>query len=167
MGVFFALPLIAIGLAATSPPGRQAMLSLPMPLLVGLHAGRILAFTFLVLAAQGRLSGPFPYSAAWGDIISGVVALLLLRPVQANTASPGLIAAWNLFGLADLTVAIALGVASTSGSPLQIFAAPGSAAMNSLPWSLVPTVLVPLYIAMHALVFAKLRRLSPSRPRRG
>ena len=32
----------------------------------------------LKLAAEGRLTGPFPYSAAWGDIITGVVAVPML-----------------------------------------------------------------------------------------
>jgi len=33
---------------------------------------------FLVLAVQGRLAGPFPFLAGWGDIITGVFAVLLL-----------------------------------------------------------------------------------------
>ena len=28
--------------------------------------------------SRGALTGPFPYSAAWGDIITGVVALPVL-----------------------------------------------------------------------------------------
>jgi hypothetical protein len=69
------------------------------------------------------------------------------------------IAAWNLFGTADLVNAIALGVLSAEGSPLQIFhAAPGSAAVQQLPWSFVPTVLVPLYLILHAVIWAQLLR---------
>ena len=46
------------------------------------------------------------------------------------------------------------------GSPLQIFhAAPGSAAMQQLPWSFVPTVLVPFWLILHAIIWAQLRRL--------
>ena len=55
------------------------MLSLSLPLLVGLNVGRVFAVLFLLLAGEGRLSGPFPHSAGWGDIITGVVALPLLR----------------------------------------------------------------------------------------
>src|SRR5262245_55456007 len=39
----------------------------------------------------------------------------------------------------DLALAITLGVTSAEGSPLQVFAGPGSAAMQQLPWSFVPT----------------------------
>jgi len=47
---------------------------------------RIFAVLFLMLAAEGRLTGPFPYSAAWGDIITGVAAVPvpMLRPRQAS-----------------------------------------------------------------------------------
>ena len=67
--------------------------------------------------------------------------------------------AWNLFGTADLILAIFLGVTSAEGSPLQLFhAAPGSAAMQYLPWSFVPTVLVPFWLILHAIIWAQLRR---------
>ena len=68
--------------------------------------------------------------------------------------------AWDLFGAADLLLAITLGVTSAEGSPLQIFnAPPGSAAMQQLPWSFVPTVLVPFWLILHAIIWAQLRRL--------
>jgi hypothetical protein len=116
---------------------------------------------FLLLAAAGRLAGPFPHFAGWGDIITGVFALPVawlakdVRPRHLNA-----IAAWDLFGAADLVLAITLGVTSAEGSPLQIFtAAPGSAAIQQLPWSFVPTVLVPFWLILHAIIWAQLRRL--------
>jgi hypothetical protein len=163
IGLFVAAPLVAAAIAATVPAARQAMLSLPLPMMVGLNTGRVLGFLFLLLAAEGRLGGPFPTSAAWGDMITGAVALLLaLSGVSGR--SPLLLAAWNLFGLADLVLALGLGVTSGEGSPLQIFhVPPGSAAMQSLPWSFIPTVLVPAWIILHGIMFAKIRALSPSR----
>jgi hypothetical protein len=48
---------------------------------------------------------------------------------------------------------------SAEGSPLQVFhAAPGSAAVQQLPWSFVPTVLVPLYLILHGVIWAQLLR---------
>src|SRR5215813_8036554 len=43
------------------------------------------------------------------------------------------ITAWNLFGAADLVLAIGFGVTSAEGSPLQIFPGPGSEAMQRAP----------------------------------
>jgi len=157
IGLFFAAPLVAAAVAASSPTARHALLGLPMSLLIGLNVGRVVAFLFLLLAANDRLAGPFPYSAAWGDIITGVLALFLIQ--RGIDRSRLAIMGWNLFGIADLVAAIALGVMSGEGSPLQVFhSAPGSAAMQVLPWSFVPTVLVPFYLIMHAIIAVQLSR---------
>lgn len=68
------------------------------------------------------------------------------------------IAAWNLFGVADLVLAIGFGITSAEGSPLQLFSAPGSQAMQHVPWSFVPTVLVPIWLILHAIIAVNLRR---------
>jgi hypothetical protein len=79
-----------------------------------------IATAALLLAAAGRLAGPFPHFTGWGDIITGVFALPVawlardVRPRHLNA-----IAAWDLFGAADLVLAITLGVTSAEGSPLQ------------------------------------------------
>jgi hypothetical protein len=159
IGVLFAVPLLAVGVAALrSSKVRASLLAVPMPLLIGLNTLRVLGVLFLALAAVGRLSGPFPYSAGLGDIITGALALPLALSV-ARSGRPGSAAVrrWNIFGTADLVVAIGLGIASASGSPLQlIHAGVGSEAMQHLPFCLVPTVLVPFYLITHAIVAAQL-----------
>lgn len=167
IGIFVAVPIIAAVVATAWPAARRAMLSVPMPLMVGLNIGRVFAVLFLLLATEGRLTGPFPWFAGWGDIITGAFALPLLWLVKdAGAKHTVAIAAWNLFGAADLVLAITLGVTSTAGSPLQLFHAdPGSAAMQYLPWSFVPTVLVPFWLILHAIIWAQLRRRAKySRP---
>ena len=159
VGLFVAVPLLAATLATAWPAARTAMLSIPMPVMVALNIVRVFAVLFLLLAAEGRLTGPFPYSAAWGDIITGVVAVPVLwllkdRGARYSTA----VAAWNLFGAADLVLAIAFGITSAEGSPLQLFPGPGSEAMQHAPWSFVPTVLVPIWLILHAIIAVQLRR---------
>ncbi|MGA7455693.1 MAG: hypothetical protein WBW73_32150 [Rhodoplanes sp.] len=163
VGIFVALPLVAATTATAWPVARRAMMSVPIPLMIGLNIGRIFAVLFFLLAAEGRLSGPFPVFAGCGDIITGVVAIpLLWRVNREGTRRAKAIAAWNLFGAADLALAITLGVTSAEGSPLQVFAtAPGSAAMQQLPWSFVPTVLVPFWLILHAMIWVQLRRRAP------
>src|SRR5215831_19078318 len=151
VGLFVAVPLLAVAFATAWSPARKAMLSIPLPVMVALNVVRIFAVLFLMLAAEGRLTGPFPYSAAWGDIITGVAAvpvLWLLKDGGARRATA--IGAWNLFGAADLVLAIGFGVTSAEGSPLQLFPSPGSEAMQHAPWSFVPTVLVPIWLILHA-----------------
>jgi hypothetical protein len=159
VGLFVVVPLLAAALAAAWPAAREAMLSMPMPVMVALNIVRVFAVLFLMLAAEGLLTGPFPYSAAWGDIITGVVAvpvLWLLKDGGARYTTA--IAAWNLFGAADLVLAIAFGVTSAEGSPLQLFPGPGSEAMQHAPWSFVPTVLVPIWLILHAIIAVQLWR---------
>src|SRR5215213_2124442 len=159
IGISVATPLVAAAIATAWPAARAALLSLSMPLMIGLNAGRVFGVLFLVLAAEGRLAGPFPYFAGFGDIITGILALPVARLAKDAGARPFRpIAAWNLFGAADLVLAITLGVTSAEGSPLQLFkAAPGSAAMQHLPWSFVPAVLVPFWLILHAIIWVQLR----------
>jgi hypothetical protein len=158
IGIFVGAPLLAAAIAACWPAARQAMLSLPLSLMVGLNIGRVFAFLFLMLAAEGRLSGPFPYSAAWGDIITGVAALPLLWLARTPDRHTAVLHLWNAFGMLDLVLAIGFGVTSAANSPLQIFGAPGSQAMQYPPWSFVPTVLVPFWMILHAIIWVRLRR---------
>ena len=158
MGIFVATPLVAAAIATAWPGVRAALSNVPTPLMIGLNFGRVFAVLFFVLASQGRLAGPFPFFAGWGDIITGVLAVPLWF-AAADGKHAGATMAWNLFGTADLVLAIFLGVTSAGGSPLQIFTAPpGSAAMQQLPWSFVPTVLVPFWLILHAVIWAQLRR---------
>jgi hypothetical protein len=161
VGVLFAAPLAAVALAAAFVPAvRAALLALPLPLLVGLNASRVLGFMFVLLGADGRLGGPFPYVAGWGDVIAGVLAVPTIWLVARSSAPARRIAhAWNAFGALDLLVAVVLGMTSANGGALQLIdAGAGSAAMQVLPWSLIPTVLVPSLLVIHAMIYAQLRR---------
>jgi hypothetical protein len=162
VGVMVALPLVVVGaMAAFSANVRSALMTLPLPLLIGLNSVRIFTGGFMVLlAGQGMLSGPFPQSAGWGDIIVGVAAIALIPAVARDFAgNRGAVLAWNILGTLDLVDAVALGVLSAPGSPLQIFGQTvGSTAMWSLPWSSIPTLLVPFYLITHGIMFAKLAR---------
>lgn len=158
MSLFVVAPLAVAIIATAWPKARAAMLGLPLPLLVGMNVGRVFAVLFLLVAAEGRMSGPFPHSAGWGDIISGVVALPLIWLARDPARNKTVLHLWNAFAMLDLVVAIVLGVMSAPGSLLQVFPDPGSEAMTHLPLSFVPTVLVPMWMVLHAIIWVKLRR---------
>lgn len=166
IGALVAGPLVAAGTAAAASPAvRTAMLGIPTALLVGLNVSRVFGVFFLLLEGAGRLGGPFPTYAGWGDILAGVLAIpMAVVAARADARWLWMVAAWNLYAAADLVLAIFLGITSAGGSPVQLFAAgAGSSAMQVLPWSLVPTVLVPFYLIGHAIVFAQLWRRMPVR----
>lgn len=156
IALLFATPLLTVALAALlSPTFRATLMAIPMPVLIGLNSLRVIGAIFLLLAAVGRLSGPFPYSAGIGDIITGAVAIpLAIRVARGDRMSVGF---WNAFGALDLILAVGFGVTSADGSPLQVFhVGVGSAAVQELPYSLVPTVLVPFFLIVHAVIAAQL-----------
>ena len=159
VGLFVGVPLLAAALAAKWLAAREAMLSIPMPVMVALNVVRVFAVLFLMLAVEGRLSGPFPHSAAWGDIITGIAAvpvLWLLKGTGCDTpwqSAPGIYSA-----LPILCSRLPLVSRRRRARLLQIFPAPGSEAMQNVPWSFVPTVLVPIWLILHAIIAVKLHR---------
>ena len=160
VGPMVVLPPIIAGLAAIlSARVRATLLAVPTELMIGLNAMRVFGSFFLFLAAAGRLSGPFPYSAGWGDVITGLVAIPLAMRVARGSASQTAILSWNAFAMLDLIAAVTLGTLSSEGFVAQVFSGdPGSAAVQYMPWLLIPTVLVPFYLITHGIIFAQLRQ---------
>jgi len=157
--------LVVGGLAAWFwwPAFRDTLLALPLSALIGINAFRIAGVFFLILFAQGRLSAPFAQSAGWGDIITGLVAIPLAAMTAAGTLpSRRLIAAWNAFGALDLFTAILLGALSSPGTPFRLFTeGPGTVVMATLPWVMIPSILVPLWLLVH-LTIARRMRAAPA-----
>jgi hypothetical protein len=141
------------------PAFRNALLSVPLAVLVGINSFRIGGVFFLLLFADGRLSAPFAPSAGWGDIITGIAAIpLAAMAASPRTASRRALAAWNAFGTLDLVVAVTLAFVSAPGTPFRVFTeGPGTVVMTTLPWVLAATFLVPLYLLTHFTIAARLR----------
>src|SRR5260370_951313 len=150
---------IVFGAWVLIPQAREVLLSVPMPALVAVHAGRVAGVFFLLLYFDGRLSAPFAPVAAIGDIITGAVALLLLALLARGVKIPKLwLGAWNAFGLLDLLTALALAMLSVPGTAFRVFTqAPCTLVMGTLPWIFVPAMLVPVDLLVHVVIIAKLR----------
>jgi hypothetical protein len=143
------------------PRFRSALLAVPLPALVGINATRLLGLFFLILYADGRLPAPFAPVASVGDMAVAALAIPLATLVARGTLPSGL-GLWNALGALDLVVAVALGVLSAPGTPFRVFDGPGTSPMATLPWVLIPTMIVPLYLLIHLVIAAKLRALRPT-----
>jgi hypothetical protein len=90
-----------------------------------------------------------------------VAALLAQKAAGAHRAAY----VWCLFGIADLVVAVTMG-AMTSPGPAHLFAldAP-NLLISSYPLVMIPTLVVPLALMLHALVLWPLRRETASTSR--
>jgi hypothetical protein len=142
---------------------RRLIEAVPQEWIVGVQLYRVLGLIFLVLYASGKLPGLFAWPAGAGDIAVG-----LLAPIVAGlyAAAPqrytGSVWAWNVFGIADLAVAVGTGFL-TSPSPLQLFAfANPNEIISAFPLVLVPVYLVPLSVLLHLASLAKLRHATAS-----
>ena len=118
---------------------------------------RALGVIFLILYASGRLPGLFAWPAGLGDILVGLLAPLVAwayaRRPDENARS---VAAWNIFGLADLAVAVSAGFI-TAPSPLFTYE-PANTLISMFPLVLIPTFLVPISVLLHFASLAKLRK---------
>ncbi|MFM0209574.1 hypothetical protein PQQ96_19415 [Paraburkholderia sediminicola] len=160
VGLAVLIPFALLTFASTrAGTMREAVSALPVPVLIGLHATRVLGVFFLLLYAAGRLPAPDAPVAGWGDVLIGLTAIPLAYLVVVRAPAWRTIALlWNALGLLDLMVAIALGVASSPGLPIHLAASSvDSGVMTTLPWILIPCFNVPLLAHLHILLFQRLR----------
>lgn len=131
--------------------------TVPQKWIVGVQFYRVMGVIFLVLYAAGKLPGIFAFPAAIGDILTGLFAPIVGAAYASNTqAAAGRLRAWNLFGIADLIVAVGLGF-FTSPSPFQMLSLDKpNELVTAFPLVMIPVFLVPLAILLH---LASLRKL--------
>ncbi len=155
--------LIGSGLIWRSAFVWRLIEAMPQQWFVGLQLYRALGLIFLVLYASGRLPGLFAWPAGMGDIAVGLLAPVIAGLYAANPHRyAGSVWAWNVFGIADLVVAVGTGFL-TSPSPLQLFAfANPNEIISVFPLVLVPVYLVPLSVLLHFASLAKLRHETAS-----
>jgi hypothetical protein len=138
--------------------------AMPPSWLIALQVYRVFGGIFLLGWINGLVPGVFALPAGTGDMLTGFAALSVAGAVASNTTSGRRAAMmWNLFGLADLTVAITMGALSSPG-PLQIFNIGGPASpIGSYPTVMIPAFAVPSSILLHVLSIRQLLRMGKRR----
>jgi hypothetical protein len=96
-----------------------------------------------VAAAPGRW--PVPAVAT-----TAIAVFLFTRP--DTRVGWGAVLAWNIFGFLDILFVVATAARLGLADPHSM------RALLQLPLSLLPTFLVPVIIATHVIIFARLRR---------
>jgi hypothetical protein len=144
-GVQFVLSVIVFALIAkwyTAPWLAEKTTQVALSLLILPHAFRHIGLTFLTPAGvDDAMPSTFANAAAYGDFISGLLAILALLAIRRNWAAAiGLVWIFSIVGSLDLMNALR-----------QAEAIPHFAAA----WY-IPTFLVPLLIVTHVMIFARL-----------
>ncbi len=108
------------------------------------HAFRHVGMVFLVPGVVAQpLPGAFANPAAYGDLATGVLALLALIALRSGwTGALALVWLFNIFGTVDLLNAL---------RQAEVVPDLGAA------WY-IPTLLVPLLLVTHFMIFARLLR---------
>ncbi len=156
------LPILIGGLLIwRSETTRRIIAAVPQQWIVGVQLYRALGVIFLILYAAGKLPGQFAWPAGVGDIAIGLLAPIIgLAYARAPCKAIGLVAAWNVFGILDLIVAVGTGFMTAPSRFLSWDVHPTSALVTLLPMVMIPVYLVPLSIVLHLASLTKLRRES-------
>jgi hypothetical protein len=118
--------------------------------LIRLHLWRLVGVVFLLLMVRGQVPALWALPAGIGDILVAVTAPWVARNLHTPRGTRRAVI-WNLLGMADLIVAVGLGI-MTSPGPTQVFhTVPTSELLAHFPLALVPTFLVPLAFVLHVV----------------
>lgn len=153
------LPLIvAVVGFQTIPALRTIADAVPQEDLIGIQIVRLMGFAFLLMLAQSLLPPVFALPAGLGDMFVGFEAIVVARAYARGASSaPATGLLFNLTGIADFAVALAIGFLAATTTPLRlIHVTPSTDLITYLPLALVPTFGVPLFLMLHAL---SLRRI--------
>jgi hypothetical protein len=132
---------------------RGIITAIPQHWLIGIQTFRVLGGVFIVRYLQGELPAFFAIPAGVGDILTGIFAPLVAYWLYSGKSyARGAAVAWNLFGMADLVNAVAIGV--TTGGVGIVF-----------PIVLIPVYAVPRAFLIHSYsLIGLLRKTSPQTP---
>lgn len=134
--------------------------SIPVHLLVGIQVFRFMGIGFLSFYALGLIPGEFALPTGWGDVLVGVTAVPVAWFLWTKQSFAKRLAIWwNYLGIADLTMAIILGIA-TFPKPFQTLPTqPDNLLIASLPLVMVPLFAVPLSLLIHLFTLRVLRKV--------
>jgi hypothetical protein len=117
-------------------------------LLVAVQTWRLIGFAFLWGVSVGILHPAFGIPAGVGDILLGVTAIPFAYFLKKRfTWSKYALVVWTVLGIADLVMAVSLGMITLSEFDT----------MSTFPWVLIPTVGVPLALTLHGITLYRLR----------
>ena len=131
----------------------------PQQLLIGLQLFRPIGMIFVLEDFRGVLPSSFAQPAGWGDLLAGMVALVVLIRYPTGDVPRRAVLLVAIVGLADFASAFFFGFTS-SATPIQLFAFDNPNRVLEYPLGLIPAFLVPYAIVAHILSLMQLRRNS-------
>ena len=159
------IPFIAFGFVASFILGqwlyrhqslKQAFATIPIPWAIGVQIFRLMGYGFLTFYSLGLIPGEFALPTGWGDVFIGLTAIPVAL-IYAKWQTKSLAVIWNYLGIADLALALTLGL-STYPRPIQVIpSTPDNTLIALFPLVMVPLLAVPVSIVLHLLTLRKIR----------
>jgi hypothetical protein len=147
VGVVLAVVLIGLAASLVASGSLRSLLT-NQANLIRLNAWRLIGIVFLLLMIDGQMPALWALPAGIGDVIVGGAAFWVASQLDRPNGTRRAVI-FNLFGLADLVVAVGLGTMTAPG-PTQVFqTTPTSELATHFPLVLVPVFLVPLAVMLH------------------
>jgi hypothetical protein len=140
---------------AHSDYSKQMQYNKITSILIAVHTWRIVGIVFLWGMTQELLDPAFAIPAGVGDILIGLTAVpFAIFLWKGYSWSKYAVVVWSVLGIADLINAVSLGLIITNPDF-------STSTMATFPWILVPTVGVPLALALHGITLYRLRNWVP------
>lgn len=154
-GIIVVLTAFVVMIWRRVPTVRDWVAQADLRLFVALHLTRFIGAYFLYLYRQDLLPFDFAVRGGIGDIVVATGALALCALPLAPATRKSAVVIWNIFGLIDiLFVVVTAAREGLQGNPqMRLLAV--------LPLSLLPTILVPLIIGTHVLLFSRVLARDP------
>ena len=133
-------------------PLRSWVLTADWRAIVEIHLVRVIAGAgFLIAGSKGRFPTQFATMAGWGDIIVGILALLIILLVAPHRSfAPWVYGIWNALGFLDILHVIVDASRNAMANPY------GMAELLKPPFVLLPLFVVPILIASHIWLFERI-----------
>jgi len=120
--------------------------------LVLIHVTRFIGIYFLALYQRGELPRSFAVSSGIADIIIATMALIVaLAPLDPGPRRRAIVI-WNVIGFVALLMMLVTITRSNLAAPSEL------RSLTYLPLSFLPTMLMPLLLTTHLIIFARTAR---------
>ena len=158
MPILLVITIAASIRIALSRTGERLALGVPLGLLVLSQAFRLpLELIMHRLGEDGLMPVQMSYSGLNFDILTGLLAIPVGLLALTGRAPRGLVAAWNVLGTLLLVNVVTIALLSAP-TPMRVFMnEPANVWVTQAPWVWLPTLLVPLALIGHIVVFRRLR----------
>jgi hypothetical protein len=152
------LLILGMNMKLSDGYSRQTKYNKTTSILIAAQTWRIVGIVFLLGVGQGIIPPAFGIPAGVGDILIGATAIPMAFVFRKGYPwSRDAVVVWSVLGVADLAMAISLGLITGQ----EQLAATGTATMQTLPWILIPAAAVPASLTLHGIALYRLRHWAP------